>query len=338
MIFLNPYWLFLLPLALVPLLYTTQLDQAYPSHLDIPEDRLSSVIDVVLRVCGMAAIAGLILGLAQPVLKEQILEKDGRGAEIVLLMDRSSSMDNTFAGSPPDGSEESKSAAARRLIGEFIDRRKQDRFGIAAFSTSPMPVVPITDQREIINAAVAAMDRPGLAFTDIGRGLMLALGIHAKEKNHASRAIVVISDGAAIIDHRLQQRLRAAFVQRQVNLYWLYLRTQGSQGIFEVPAANEQDTPQVFPERHLNKFFQTLKVPYRAFEAESPAAIKTAIDEIDKLERMPITYAQRTPQQSIASYAYLLASIGLLALLAAGIFERRLSRGEPPGNKQGVEA
>ena len=54
------------------------------------------------------------------------------------------------------------------------------------------------------------------------------------------------------------------------------------------------------PERHLNLFFQSLKIPYQAFEAENPAAVGEAIAAIDKLERSPIRYYERIPQKDLS--------------------------------------
>ncbi len=68
------------------------------------------------RVAGVIAILGLILGLGGVQRLGQTIERLGEGAHIVLLIDRSSSMDNTFAGSEPTEGEASKSANARRLL------------------------------------------------------------------------------------------------------------------------------------------------------------------------------------------------------------------------------
>jgi mxaC protein len=148
-------------------------------------------------------------------------------AHIVLLIDRSSSMDNSFANRRPTGEGESKSAAARRLIADFVARRPHDRIGIAAFSTSPMPVLPLTEHHEAVQAAVAAIDRPGLAYTDVGRGLLLAMSMAEEDAAGASRAVVLVSDGAAVIDRRVQDQLRDAATRSRLNLYWLFLRSKG---------------------------------------------------------------------------------------------------------------
>jgi mxaC protein len=317
----TPAVLVLLPLALLPLLSVIQRTQGYPSLADFEPDALSRCVDAGLRLAGTGAIVALLLGIGGIAAKGDTVERFGEGAHIVLLIDRSRSMDDTFAGKQPTEGEASKSAAARRLLREFVLKRPHDRFGVAAFSTMPMHVLPLTDHKEAVLGAVDAITRPGLDYTNVGLGLAMALSMHEDDPTAASRAILLVSDGAAVIDRRVQERLRAAFAKRPVNLYWLYLRTAGSPGIFEAPGPDVPDTPYALPERHLNKFFEGLGIPYRAFEAENPDAIANAIAEIDKLERNPIRYSERIAGRDLSAYAYAAATAALLILLLAKLAE-----------------
>jgi mxaC protein len=319
-----PWVLLLLPLALLPLLFSSQREQSYPSIGGIEADPLSLAIDWTLRIAGAIAIVALILGLGGLHRLGRTIEKSGEGAHIVLLIDRSSSMDNTFAGRAPEGGEESKSAAARRLLKDFIIHRDHDLVGVAAFSTSPMHILPMTEHKDAVMAAVDAMDRAGLAMTNVGRGLALSLDMQEADTSPAARVIVLVSDGAAVIDRKVQDKLRAAFARRPINLYWLFLRTAGTPGISTVPAPGEEDTPQAMPERHLDKFFKSLGISYRAFEAENPEAIALAISEIGKLERSPITYLERIPHEDLSARVFAVAAAALLVLLAAKLSEVRL--------------
>jgi mxaC protein len=168
------------------------------------------------------------------------------------------------------------------------------------------------------------MDRAGLAMTNVGRGLALSLDMQEADTSPAARVIVLVSDGAAVIDRKVQDKLRAAFARRPINLYWLFLRTAGTPGISTVPAPGEEDTPQAMPERHLDKFFKSLGISYRAFEAENPEAIALAISEIGKLERSPITYLERIPHEDLSARVFAVAAAALLVLLAAKLSEVRL--------------
>lgn len=330
MIFTNPLGLYLLPLMLVPLFLGTQQQEGYPSLSVFPPDRLSQTIAWGLRIAGMIAVGGLVLGLSGIAFRERKIERFGQGAHIVLLIDRSASMNDTFAGRQPTGGEESKSSAAKRLLKDFVIERKQDRFGIAAFSTAPIHVVPITDHKGIVLDAIDAIDRPGLAFTDVGRGLGMALSMIDEDVLPGSRAIVLVSDGVAVIGRRVQEALRTDFARRPVHLYFLYLRTEGANSMFATPPSNAEDTPQALPERHLNKFFQSLRIPYRAYEAENADAVKAAIEDIGKLEQTPIVYTERIPQYDLSRWAYALAALAQGLLLAAKLCARTI-RSVPGG-------
>lgn len=320
----TPMVLVLMPLALLPFILSAQRSQSYASIESLDTDPLSVALDWTLRIAGAIAIAALILGIGGLHRLGRTIEKSGEGAHIVLLIDRSASMDNTFAGRAPEGGEESKSAAARRLLKDFIRQRDHDLVGVAAFSTSPMHVLPMTEHKDAVLAAVDAMDRHGLAFTNVGRGLALALDMQEADPSPAARVIVLVSDGAAVIDRKVQETLRAAFARRPINLYWLFLRTEGTPGISTLPEPGQEDTPQVMPERHLDIFFKSLGITYRAFEAENPEAVGHAISEIGKLERSPIKYFERIPHEDLKRRAFAVAFAALLVLLAARLAEVRL--------------
>lgn len=320
----HPALLALLVFCLLPLVARTLSGTAVPALLAVPRDGLSRVLDGGLKLAGVAAIAALVLGLAGLHLTSQTVERVGSGAHLVLLFDRSASMDNTFADRQPGQGEESKSAAAKRLVTDFLARRPRDRIGVAAFSTSPMPVLPLTDHHHAVAAAVAAIDRPGLALTDVGRGLVLAFSTFDRDGTGAARAVLLVSDGAAVIDLRVQAALRDAVKRSPVRIYWLFLRTAGSAGIFDKPRAPGEDTPQAMPERHLNLFLASLGVPYRAFEAGSPQAVADAIAEIDRQETAPLTYLERIPRRNLARPAYGIAALAMVLLLLARLAERGL--------------
>ncbi|MFD1702448.1 vWA domain-containing protein [Methylopila henanensis] len=323
----HPWALLLLPLALLPLFVSPLRLSSVPADEVAPPDPLSAIAGAAIAGLGALAIALIVFGLSGAHRRDQTVERRGAGANIVLLIDRSSSMDSTFANRAPDGGEESKSAAARRLLTDFAARRPADRVAVAAFSTAPMLVTPMTDKHDAIRAAIAAIDRPGLAHTDVGRGLSLAFSLFDDESSETSRAIVLVSDGAAVIDRRVQDALRDAAARDPVRLYWLFLRTQGAKGIYDAPAPGEPDSPQVYPERHLNLFLKSLGLPYRAFEANGPKEVSDAIREIDQLEQRPTTYREVIPRQDLDWLCYWLAAGALLLLLGAKFAERRLDDG-----------
>lgn len=319
----TPWLLAGLLLTLLPLFNNGMQHTAYPSRVMLPVDPLSILISVLLRLCGMATIAALVLGLAGLHQTKQSREHIGYGANIVLLLDRSNSMDNTFAGKTPEGADESKATAARRLLSEFVKQRPHDLLGIIEYSTAPLFVLPLTENKQAIQAAINATATPALAYTHVSKGLGMALDAFAGQPLSGSRIVLLVSDGAAAIDPDSELRLRQSFKQQQIRLYWLFLRTANSPGIFDKPQEARDDNAGAMPERYLHLFFSSLDIPYQAYQAESPDAMQQAIADINRLEHAPLHYRERIPKQDWSGACYLWATCLLALLLAAKFCEVR---------------
>lgn len=325
----HPALLWLLILAILPFVTGLFRHQGLPSLGPVPSDLFSTLVDIGLRCLAALAILAIMLGLAGLHHREVFVAREGKGANLVLLLDRSSSMDNSFAdrvpGKTEESKEESKSAAAKRLLTEFVARRPHDRIAVAAFSTSPIMVLPMSNHRQAVEAAIAAIDRPGLAFTDVGRGLALALSLFDDRDLHISRALLLVSDGAAVIDRRVEAALRDAVTRTPVHLYWLFLRSGRAQSPFDPPGTRGEGTPQTNPERHLHLFLASLGIPYKAFEATSPEAVRDAIAAINRLETQPLRYFEAIPRRDLSRLAYAAAAAATALLLAAKGLERDLT-------------
>lgn len=319
----RPELLLLAPAAIAPLLNSALRASTIPSLNCAPEDGLSGIVGASLKLLGVVALLASLAGAAGPYQPGEEIERIAEGAQIVMLIDRSGSMNETFAGRNPSGAEESKAAAAKRILKGFVDRRGRDLVGVAAFSTSPMLVTPLSDHLGAIRAAIDAMDRPGLDYTNIARGLAMALSMFRASDADPSRAILLISDGAGVIDPKIQDDLRADFKKTRVNLYWLFLRTEGSPGIYETDG--DAESPQAAPERHLDLYFKSLGVPYRAFEAEGPKATEEALQQIDRLERRPMRYLEKLPRRDLGGAFFAMALGAAALLLVAKLAEVRLS-------------
>jgi mxaC protein len=77
-------------------------------------------------------------------------------------------------------------------------------------------------------------------------------------------------------------------------------------------------------------FLSRMGLPYRAFEATSPAAVQQAIAEIDRQETRPLRYVERVPRRDLAGLAYGGAAVAILLLVAAKLAERGLAAGRVP--------
>ena len=319
--FEQPWALLLLATTIVPWLGRGQRVLPYSCLALIPPDPLSVWIDRLLRLAGVLAALALALGIAGPYLREQRVERIGTGAHIVLLLDRSSSMNENFTGKYLGArAGESKAAVARQLLSEFVARRDHDLFAMVSFSAAPIYVLPLTEDRAAVQAAIAASGSRGHGVTHIAPGLAMALNFFAGQPITGARIVLLVSDGAARIDEQTRDRLRQAFQDTQATLYWIYLRNPKSAPLSQPPAQpNESTTPEFF----LHQYFQELGVPYRAFEAENPEAMQRAIAEVERLENQPLRYLEKLPRRDVSGWCYGAALALLSLLLAAKTLELR---------------
>lgn len=313
MAFSHPYVLWLLPLALLPLVFQRTHAHNY-SWLDmLPADPLSNILGFILKILAVCILAFTIIGLSAPHSHQQEVERIGVGAQIALVLDRSASMDDPFSGSTATTVGETKSAAASRLITQFVRSRQNDMMGMITFSNSAMYVLPLTENKEAIVAAVRATAGNALFQTNIGSGLTSGAGLFDKVPNSGSRAVILLSDGAGRIGADTQEKIREWFDRMEIGLYWIVLRQPGGLSIFDKNYKPQDDQP-LPPEIELYEFFKTLKTPFNAYEAENPRTLQMAIDDINRKEKKPIKYLEKIPGKDFSNVFFLIAAV-LIALL-----------------------
>jgi mxaC protein len=332
---LHPWLLLLLPLAAVPWWRRAAPARSYSWLALVPRDRLSTAVDLALRALGSLAIALIVLGLAGLYLPQGSVERIGRGAEIVLLLDRSSSMDQPFTTVRPRGdwlalrptrARDSKGHLARQLLAELAAKRTHDSFAMVLFSTYPIPVLGFTHKPDVVQAAIAASSNGrGLSETDLGQGLITALQLFAHRAYTGSRVLLLVSDGGAHLDPDTQKRISYLLRRYRVTLYWIYLRSYGSPGLIPDRQIGSGDADTV-PEHFLNQFFAHTGTPYRAYQAENPQALKRAIADVGRLQNLPLRYRERVPRRSLSDLCYGLALAGTLLLAAAYALMQRSTR------------
>ncbi|MGB7815955.1 MAG: vWA domain-containing protein [Methylotenera sp.] len=320
MSFSLPWLLWLLPLALLPLVFQRTHSKSY-SWLDmLPADPLSDLIGLLLKVLAALALLFIVLGLSAPHTNQQQVERIGVGAQIGLVLDRSASMDDAFAATTETTVGETKSAAAARLITQFVQSRQNDMMGMISFSNSAMYVLPLTENKEAMVAAVRATAGNALFQTNIGSGLTAGAGLFDNIPDSGSRAIILLSDGAGRIGADAQQKIRDWFDRMHISLYWIVLRQPGGLSIFDKTYKPDPDKA-LPPEIELYEFFKTMKTPFNAYEAENPKTLQLAIDDINRKEKKPIKYLEKIPGKDLSNICFLIAAIMIALLLGVKYLE-----------------
>ena len=323
------WMLALLPLAALPLL--RPLASAVPiSWIGlVTADPFSRWIDRGLRVIGALSILSLVLaasGLHRPAFE---IERIGHGAHMVLLVDRSTSMDRPFAvGKVADaaapGKRRSKGAVARELLSQLVAERRNDRFGMVVFSTFPIPVLRPTGHHGVVHASIAAGNAGrGLAETNIGGGLEQALQYFEGQPYTGARIIVLVSDGAGEISQTPRLRIAHRMQRLRVSLYWIYIRSARGPVILDPPGSSGGTAAvETTPERALHEFFSQMGSAYRAYTAESPEDLERAIADVNRLQNLPVRYVETIGRRDLSAISLAVAFAGLALLIAAKLVER----------------
>lgn len=315
--FSQPWVLILLLLGLLPFIANIFDYQPASWNQLIPQTNTTQWLDWIIKMIGLLAFISLILGLAGLYQIEKTFVRTGTGAHIVFVLDRSASMNETFGGKVPDKDTPAKSQVAQHLLSQFVDERLHDLFGVVGFSTQPFFISPLTEHKSATQAAINSLNSPGLAFTNVQKGLAMGLNYFKDQPHTGSRVIVLVSDGAATLDHRSQKVLREWFQRYHASLYWFFLRTENGLGISSEPDTPSDDNPRVMPERYLDQFFQTLDIPYHAFEVDTPESLQSAISKLDELENSSLVYSELIPRKSLVRICYFSALFFVIFL--AGI-------------------
>jgi mxaC protein len=320
--FASPLWLLAAPLALLPLWPRRRHTLDYPCIDWLPRDRLADALLRGGRIAAATAMLAAVLGMAgigQPAAE---LQRTGRGAEIAIVLDRSRSMDDPLVpkGRQPviDSSHESKGRVARRLLGEFAARRPEDRYALLLFSATPIAVVSsFTQHGDVVQAAIEAggIGR-GLSETDIGRALLAGAERFDRRAYSGSRILLLVSDGAAQVDAAMRARIARALQKNRVAVYWIFIRSALGHGLDADPDDGN------IPEAALHAFLKSTGVPYQAFEAEDPEAVRQAVAEVDRQQNLPLDYTERIPRRDFSTGCFILALAASALALASRLMTR----------------
>jgi mxaC protein len=329
-----PWLLLLLPLALLPLRRDAGPWLANSWAASQRPDLPSRLLHGALRLAAVLALAATVLALAGPHRGEQTVERLGRGAEIVLLLDRSRSMDQSFgvggAAAPRGTGADAvthymrlrhqgrpKAAVARELLARFAAARPDDAYAMIAFSSVPLRALAFTEKPDAVQAAIAAVDiGRGLAETHIGLALEQALALFEDRPYAGSRIVMLVSDGGDKLDPDERERITRLVRRHRVSVYWLYLRSANSPGLItgaDAATGGADNEPEAF----LHRFFSGMGTPYRAYEADHPEALEQAMADVARLENLPRTWRDTLPRQDFSRAAAGLALASVLLLLLA---------------------
>ena len=312
MSFAHPLWLILLPLSALPFIASISDKTAISNIKIFEQDGISKKITMLCRSLMSLIIVLLIVILANPWSKSTSITEIGKGAQLVFLIDRSVSMAKPFIGDD-DNKSEIKSLAARRILKDFISQRPSDMIGIVGFSNSALYASKITKNRSYTYAAIDAATGSSINQTNIGSGITSGLFMFSEIETTGSQALVLLSDGAGKISKRVKERIAEMLNEKKINLYWIIIKEPNDVSLFSGNTYLDGREPTVIK---LDKFFQSLNTEYKAYEAENPDALSSAIADIDQKEKKPIKIERDIPGKNYNPSILKLLFVLIVSLIA----------------------
>ncbi len=206
--FAQPFWL----LLLLPAFILLALRRRPGSEAAVLFPNLSVLVSLGKRVrrtawsfgfpLAFAALVFAIISIARPVWRNEYQSRTASGVDIMIAFDVSLSM--AIDDFVDHGQKVPRIEVAKKVVGDFINRRPEDRMGLVAFAGRPRDASPITLDHEWLRNALNEirlndqLDRGTVKEQGTAIGSALAAASTRLEARDAkSKVIVLITDGAS---------------------------------------------------------------------------------------------------------------------------------------------
>lgn len=205
----DPEYLWILPVVLVAVLawraFRRHRYAAFPlAGLLTPRTYRASRLRHAPIVIALAALPFIAVALSEPVLPYSEGELKSRGLDIVLVLDLSSSMEETMgagAGRRSGFTGQTRMQVTKNALLELIALRPDDRVGLVVFSDNAYVVSPLTFDHDYLRQYVAMIDNRILrneGMTAIGDGIAVASALLLRQSSadvSGNKVMVVFTDG-----------------------------------------------------------------------------------------------------------------------------------------------
>ncbi len=253
------------------------------------------------------ALAVVIIAAARPRSAGRNEEVRSEGINIVIAFDISTSM--LAQDFPP----QNRLEAARERVSQFVTMRKSDSIGLVAFSGEALTQVPLTTDYAVVRAAVDNL-QPGQLEDGTAIGTAIATAANRlRDAPGASKVLLILTDGVnnrGAIDPRTAAAAAGAFGIK------IYAIGVGSRGMAPTPVARGafglryDMRPVEIDDALLTEIAESTGGRY--YRATDAASLGRVTEEIDRLERVPITTRTYTRYTELYHYIIGLALLGLL--------------------------
>jgi Ca-activated chloride channel family protein len=136
----------------------------------------------------------LVIGAAKPVFVEPPVVRDEPARDLMLAIDLSGSM-ATRDFVDPAGERMDRLSAVKRVVADFVAKRKGDRIGLVVFGDAAYPQTPLTLDHDSVRILLDQM-RIGMAGPRTAIGDAIGLTVKLMADSHAQeKVLILLTDG-----------------------------------------------------------------------------------------------------------------------------------------------
>ena len=327
--FLQPQWLWLLPLLPLALLWRGR--RGAVAAVEYSNISLARRVGRQTRsragrwVWLLPILAGVLMdvGLARPQFAHGRAEAQVSGIDIVLALDVSGSMQALDF--KIDGQPANRIDIVKTVVAKFIQDRPNDRIGMVAFAGLPYLVSPLTLDHDWLQQNLSRVQTAGVEDgTAIGSALATCVN-HLRDTPAKSKVVVLLTDGMNNCGKISPATAAEAAKALGVKVYTI---AAGVRGDAPVPVKDQFGNTQLVmskvdvDEETLQKIATgTGGQFYRATDTES---LKHIYAEINRLEKDTQTVRKYEHYQDLFAWA-LIPALGVLGV-AVGLEQTRYRR------------
>lgn len=304
----EPHWLWLL--LLVPLLVFLRVrlrecnaSLQFPSLAIVKVTTTGKVWAARLVPPGLRLLAFtcIPIALAQPQRDESTHTIRESGVDIVLAVDLSASMLALDMSENPN-EPVTRLDVVKRVITDFVSKRKHDRIGLIGFSVNPYLLSPLTLDKEHLQRNLRRL-RVGLTHqTGTNIGGALGEGINrVRELEAKTRIVILLTDGKDDPPPRHSPLVFAKGAKEEgIKIYTIavgrstrtrsYVYNQRNGDLHRKPSGEPEIIMANYSvdKKILRKIAETTEAKF--FEAGDEATLRDIYDEIDQLEKTEVAY------------------------------------------------
>jgi len=238
-------------------------------------------------------ITAAVIALASPVITKNYSNTKKEGRDIVLIIDSSDSMRQR--GFDPSDLWRNKFDVVKEVVGDFIEKRENDRIGMVTFADIAFIASPLTFEKKFLTD-ITKMQQMGIAGkrTAINDAIVQGYNLLSKSKAR-SKIVILLTDGIDNMSKVPFTEVKSLIENRDIKLYAI-----------GVGDAREYNAP----------YLQALAEAGKglAFGAQDATTLSQIYDEIDALE------ATKIDDKKIVQHTYLYIYPLFLAILSLLLF------------------